>query len=53
MISRLSRLPALLAFLPMNTRDAGLDAVGEKWKAPGNVDNETGWQRLRRIFMTE
>lgn len=52
MISKLVRLPMVLAIGPyLNTLDAARDIPGKCFVVPS--DDETGWERVKKMFMTE
>ena len=54
MISKLTRLPMLLGIGPvLNTLDSARDIPANKYKVPKFDDNETGWDRVKRMFSEE
>lgn len=54
MISKVARLPMMLAIGPaLNSHDLVQDVPGKNYRIPEFEDNETGWMRVKRMFMTE
>lgn len=58
MISKLARLPVVLAFGPaLNSHDAGRDIPSKNFRETARIglvdDNETGWDRVVKMFSTE